>query len=170
VSSEAQVEELLAGGADRVVLGSRALSFREATERLIAATGERLCVGIEAEGPTIRPRGRGAELPLWETLLWLGEAGVSRYVYTDVGRSGTLSGPDLDGIWALATHTGTPVIASGGIASIEDLRTVAALGGRVEGAVVGRALYEGLDVREALAAAISASPEDPARGDPNGRP
>jgi phosphoribosylformimino-5-aminoimidazole carboxamide ribotide isomerase len=62
------------------------------------------------------------------------------------------------------------VIASGGIASIEDLRTVAALGGRVEGAVVGRALYEGLDVREALAAAISASPEDPARGDPNGRP
>jgi phosphoribosylformimino-5-aminoimidazole carboxamide ribonucleotide (ProFAR) isomerase len=108
-------------------------------------------VGIEAEGATIRPRGRGAELPLWETLVWLVEAGVSRYVFTDVGRSGTLSGPDLDGVWALATHTGAPVIASGGIRSLDDLRAVAGLGGSVEGAIVGRALYEGLDVRDALA-------------------
>jgi phosphoribosylformimino-5-aminoimidazole carboxamide ribonucleotide (ProFAR) isomerase len=151
VRSPAQVEQLLAAGADRVVLGSGALAYREATERLIASMGDRLCVGIEAEGATIRPRGRGAELPLWDTLVWLGEAGVSRYVYTDVGRSGALSGPDLDGAWALATHTGAPVIASGGIRSLEDLRAVAALGGGVEGAIVGRALYEGLDVREALA-------------------
>lgn len=151
VSSPAQVEQLLAAGADRIVLGSRALAYREATERLIASMGDRLCVGIEAEGQTIRPRGRGAELPLWETLVWLGEAGVSRYVYTDVGRAGALAGPDLDGVWALATHTGAPVIASGGIRSIEDLRAVARLGGHVEGAIVGRALYEGLDVREALA-------------------
>lgn len=151
VTSAEQVETLLSAGADRVVLGSGALAFREATERLIASMGDRLCVGIEAEGQTIRPRGRGAELPLWETLQWLAQVEVARYVITDVGRSGALSGPDLDGIWALATHTGRPVIASGGIRSIEDLRAVAGLGGAVEGAIVGRALHESLDLRNALA-------------------
>lgn len=151
VSSAAEVDELLAAGADRVVLGSRALAFRDATERLIASMGDRLCIGIEVDGQSIRPRGRGAELSLWETLVWLAEADVSRYVITDVGRSGALAGPDLDGIWALATHTGKPVIAGGGIRSLEDLRAVAGLGGGVEGAIVGRALQEGLDLREALA-------------------
>jgi phosphoribosylformimino-5-aminoimidazole carboxamide ribotide isomerase len=65
---------------------------------------------------------------------------------------GALAGPDLDGIWALATHTGRPVIASGGVRGLEDLRDIADLGEPVEGAIVGRALYEGLDLRAALGA------------------
>lgn len=149
VTSAEQVDALLSAGADRVVLGSAALSSREATERAIASFADRLCVGIEAEGPRIRPRGGGTELPLWDTLLWLTELDVSRYLFTEVDRVGGLEGPDLDGIWALATHTAKPVVASGGIRSIEDLTAVAGLGGSVEGAVVGRALYEGMNLVEA---------------------
>ena len=152
VTSAEQVDALLSAGADRVVLGSAALASRNETERSIASFEDRLCVGIEVSGPTIRPRGDGTELPLWETLLWLGELDVARYLFTEVDRVGELEGPDLDGIWALATHTGKPVIASGGIRSIDDLTTVARLDGSVEGAVVGRALHEGLDLAEALRA------------------
>jgi len=84
--------------------------------------------------------------------VWLSSLAVARYLFTEVGRVGGLEGPDLDGIWALATHTGRPVLAAGGVRSAEDLRAVAGLGEPVEGAIVGRALYEGLDVRRALAA------------------
>lgn len=151
VTSSAQVDALLAAGADRVVLGSAALADRDATSRVVASYGARLCVGIEADGPTLRPRGQGeAELPLWETLMWLGELDVARYLFTEVARVGELAGPDLDGIWALATHTERPVLAAGGIRSIDDVRAVAGLGGSVEGVVVGRALHEGLDLTEAL--------------------
>jgi phosphoribosylformimino-5-aminoimidazole carboxamide ribotide isomerase len=150
VVTAAQVEDLLAAGAARVVLGSGALGARAEVERLVAGLGERLCVGVEADGGEIRPRGGGASLPLWETLVWLGGLDVPRFVFTEVARAGGLGGPDLDGIWALATHTGRPVLAAGGIRSLDDLRAVAALGGSVEGAIVGRALYEGLDPAGAL--------------------
>jgi phosphoribosylformimino-5-aminoimidazole carboxamide ribonucleotide (ProFAR) isomerase len=150
VVQAAQVEELLAAGAARVVLGSGALAARADVERLVPGLGERLCVGVEADGAEIRPRGGGPALPLWETLMWLGELDVSRFVFTEVGRVGGLAGPDLDGVWALATHTARPVLAAGGIRSLDDLRAVAGLGGSVEGAIVGRALYEGLDPVAAL--------------------
>jgi phosphoribosylformimino-5-aminoimidazole carboxamide ribonucleotide (ProFAR) isomerase len=150
ITTRPQIEAFLGAGADRVVLGSAAFAFREATEELIREFRERLCIGVEADGPTIRPRDGSDEFPLWETLQWLGELDVPRYVLTEVGRAGTGSGPDLDGIWALAKHTERPVLAAGGIRSIEDLRAVAALGGNVEGAIVGRALHEGLDLTEAL--------------------
>jgi phosphoribosylformimino-5-aminoimidazole carboxamide ribonucleotide (ProFAR) isomerase len=150
VVTAAQVEDLLAAGAARVVLGSAALAARAEVERLVAGLGERVCVGVEAEGAEIRPRGGGPALPLWETLVWLGGLEVPRFVFTEVARVGGLGGPDLDGIWALATHTGRPVLAAGGIRSLDDLRAVAALGGTVEGAIVGRALHEGLDPAEAL--------------------
>jgi phosphoribosylformimino-5-aminoimidazole carboxamide ribotide isomerase len=150
VATADQVEALLAVGASRVVLGSAALATRAEVERLIARLGERLVVGIEAQGAEIRPRGEAPPLPLWDTLVWLGGLEVPRFVFTEVGRVGELTGPDLDGIWALATHTGRPVLAAGGIRSLEDLRAVAGLGGSVEGAIVGRALHEGLDLERAL--------------------
>jgi phosphoribosylanthranilate isomerase len=152
LTREADVDALLEAGADRVVLGSGALANREAAADRLARLGDRVCVGIEADGPTIRPRGGGAELPMWDTLSWLAELEVSRFVLTAVGRAGELAGPDLDGIWALATHTQRPVIAAGGIRSVEDLRAITALDGTVEGAIVGRALHEGLDLAAALAA------------------
>lgn len=151
VWTAAEVETLRGAGADRVVLGSAALASREGTEELVASFGFALVVGVEADGPTITSRGGGPELPLWDTLTWLAELDVRRFLFTEVGRVGALAGPDLDGVWALATHTGKPVIAAGGIRGTEDLRALAALGPPVEGGVVGRALYEGLDLSEALA-------------------
>ena len=153
VTSPAQVEAMLEAGADRVVVGSAALAFRDAVESMIRDLGDRVALGVEADGPTIRPRGRGTELPLWDTLQWLATLPVPRYVFTEVGRVSSLAGPDLDGIWALATHTGRPVLASGGIRSGDDIRAVAALGGSVEGVVIGRALLEGLSFADARTAA-----------------
>lgn len=153
ITTERQVEEALSAGASRAVVGSAAFAFRDATAKLISARGDAVAVGIEADGPTLRPRGRGArETPLWEALGWLAGLDVARFVFTEVGREGGMGGPDLDGIWALATHTGRPVIASGGVRGNEDLRAIAALGAGIEGAVIGRALYEGLDLAEAIAA------------------
>jgi phosphoribosylformimino-5-aminoimidazole carboxamide ribonucleotide (ProFAR) isomerase len=105
VSSAAQVEGFLSAGAERVVIGSAALVFRDAVEGLLRTHGERLVIGIEADGPTIRPRGRGTDLALWDTLQWLSALAVPRYLITEVGRVASLEGPDLDGVWALATHT-----------------------------------------------------------------
>ena len=154
LTSGSQIAAALDAGASRAVLSSGALGFREATEKLVAGLGDRLVVGIEADGPMIAPRARQARpLPLWDTVAWLGGLEVSRYLFTEVGRVGALEGPDLDGIWALATHTGRPVLASGGVRSVADVRAVGGLGANVAGVVVGRALYEGgLDLREALAA------------------
>ena len=154
VTTSAQVDGFLDAGADRVVLGSAALADRNAAEELIDAFADRLCMGIEADGATIRPRATDRELPLWETLEWLGGLDVDRFVFTDVRAEG--SGPDLDGIWALSMHTGKPVLASGRVRSTDDLRAIASLGGTVEGAVVGRALYEGLDLAEARRAVAGA--------------
>lgn len=153
VTTEPVAGQLLEAGAARVVVGSAALADRAAAERLVGALGDAAAIGIEADGPTIRPRaGGGRALPLWETLQWLGDIDVRRFVFTEVGRVAALGGPDLDGIWAIASHTGKPVIASGGIRGPDDLRAIAALDPSIEGAIVGRALYEGLD----LAAAIRA--------------
>jgi phosphoribosylformimino-5-aminoimidazole carboxamide ribonucleotide (ProFAR) isomerase len=154
VGSAAQVRALLEAGASRVVLGSGPLGSRHATEDLLGRFGHALLVGIEADGGAIRPRGGGPEIPLWETVDWLGELEVPGYVFTQVGRVGSLGGPDLHGIRELASRTGRPVIASGGIRGIDDLRAVAGVGAPVQGAILGRALYEGLYLREVLSSSL----------------
>jgi len=147
----AQVEAALEAGARRVVLGSAALSDRKLAGELIGLLGARLVVGIEVEEARILSRGWGAvELPLDETLEWLAEVPVERFLHTQVGRVGGLEGPDVVGVRRLASVTGRPVIAAGGIRGISDLRILASLGQGVEGAIVGRALYEGLDLGAAL--------------------
>lgn len=153
IVTEALVDAALGAGASRVVLGSAALADPATVAALVGDRGNALVVAIEADGPKIRSRGIGAtDLPLWDTLQWLAELQVRRFLFTEVGRVGSLDGPDLDGIWAIATHTGRPVIASGGVRSLEDIRAIADLGQPVEGAVVGRAFYEGLDPRAVLGA------------------
>jgi phosphoribosylformimino-5-aminoimidazole carboxamide ribonucleotide (ProFAR) isomerase len=153
ITTELQVDEALSAGASRAVVGSAAFAFRDATAKLISSRGDAVAVGIEADGSTLRPRGSGAhDAPLWDALEWLAALNVARFVYTEVGRVDGMGGPDLDGVWALATHTGRPVIASGGVRGHDDLRAIAALGVGIEGAIIGRALYEGLDLAEAIAA------------------
>lgn len=152
VRTDEQVDALLARGAERVVLGSAALRDRERAEELVRRFDERLVVGVEADGHTVRPRGTDLELPLPDLLVWLAGLEVRRYLFTEVGRVGALEGPDLDGIRAFAEESSAPVVVAGGIRGVDDLRAVAALDGPIEGAVIGRALYEGLDLRAAIVA------------------
>jgi phosphoribosylformimino-5-aminoimidazole carboxamide ribonucleotide (ProFAR) isomerase len=150
VVAPGDVEHLLDVGANRVVLGSAALADRALVESLATSLGEQLVVGVEADGDRVRSRGRDpVDLPLAETLGWLAGTAAVRLLVTSVPRVGALSGPDLPGLDAVL-DLGRPVIAAGGIASLEDLRAVRDAG--AEGAVVGRAALEGgLDLEEALA-------------------
>jgi phosphoribosylformimino-5-aminoimidazole carboxamide ribonucleotide (ProFAR) isomerase len=133
-------ELLLDAGADRVVLGSAALVDRGMVGRLVEELGDRLALGIEAEGPLIRSRGREpVELPLEATLDWLREIRPARLVVTGVARVGSEDGPDL-GILAAAVAVGGHVVAAGGIASLEHLAAVRAAG--CDAAIVGRAALE----------------------------
>jgi phosphoribosyl isomerase A len=135
-------------GAGRVVLSSRALTDRDAFERLVGALGASLVVGLELDGSRIRPRGAtpdvGAiDLDVIETAAWLAETDVTRYLVTDLGRLGSASGPDLVHIRWLAMRLGRPLLVAGGVATAQDVRALASLGPPVEGAVVGNALYGG---------------------------
>ena len=155
VETEEHVAELANAGADRVVLGSAALAGRTLVERVVGRFGERIVVAVEESRGRIRPRGRASvDLPLEETVDWLAGTDAARYLHVAVDRVSGLGGPDLDGLSRLASRLRRPLLASGGIASAEDVARVASLGPSVQGAVLGRVLFEGgLTVREAVRAA-----------------
>jgi phosphoribosylformimino-5-aminoimidazole carboxamide ribonucleotide (ProFAR) isomerase len=149
IRSDGEIEGALAAGAARVVLGSAALGDERIAAGLIAAGGGRLVVGIEEQGGRIRSRGRGpVDLPLMETLGWVVAAGASALVVTSVGRVGDRTGPDLDLIRRVV-RAGRPVLAAGGISSLDDLRDLRAAG--ATGAIVGTAVLEGsIDLATAI--------------------
>ena len=150
IRDDESLQAALATGCARVNIGTAALEHPEWCARAIAEYGERVAVGLDVQidsSGAHRLRGRGWETDggdLWEVLERLDREGCSRYVVTDVTKDGTLTGPNLDLLGAVADRTGAPVIASGGVSSLEDLRAIATLTGRgVEGAIVGKALYAG---------------------------
>lgn len=139
----------LATGCARVNLGTAALENPQWCARAIAEHGEQVAVGLDVQivDGAYRLRGRGWETDggeLWPVLERLDRDGCSRFVVTDVTKDGTLGGPNLELLGEVADRTAIPVIASGGVSSIDDLRAIATLTGRgVEGAIVGKALYAG---------------------------
>jgi phosphoribosylanthranilate isomerase len=146
-------------GCARVNIGTAALESPEWCKRAIGEYGDRVAVGLDVqfENGSWRLRGRGWETDggdLWEVLERLDSEGCSRYVVTDVTKDGTLTGPNLDLLSTVAGRTTAPIIASGGVSSLDDLRAIATLTGQgVEGAIVGKALYaERFTLPEALAA------------------
>ena len=150
IVGEGEIAAALDAGSERVVLGSAALRDLAETGRLIERYGDRLVVGIEADGDRIRARGRfSTDLPLAETLEMVRAAGAARCLITGVGRVSSLSGPDMRAL-AIAVELDLPAIVAGGIASIDDLGALRDAG--AVGAVVGRAALEN---RLDLAAAIS---------------
>lgn len=139
------VEELLYAGANRAVLGTMALEDRVELTRTCARYGERIVVSLDARGGELKSNGWtvGTGMPVLDAVKIFEEAGVSMFVYTDVSKDGTLSGPDIEGLRRIASVTDVPVIASGGIGSLDEIREVARLRAEgVSGAIVGRALYE----------------------------
>ncbi len=139
------VEEVIAAGANRAVLSTASLEDPNALRKACKRYGERIAVSLEVRGDNLSSHGWtvGAGTPFLDAVEQFQDAGAALFIYTDVGRDGTMWGPNLDGVRGLAEATDRPVIASGGIGSIEELRSVARMySDGVRGAVVGRALYE----------------------------
>jgi phosphoribosylanthranilate isomerase len=134
----------LATGCARVNLGTAALEDPEWTASAIAEFGEKIAVGLDVRGETLSARGWTREGGnLWEVLARLDAQGCARYVVTDVLRDGTMTGPNVELLRKVCEATNRPVIASGGVSTLDDLRMLAALvPDGVEGAIVGKALYE----------------------------
>ena len=135
----------LATGCRRVNLGTAALENPEWTSRVIAEHGDRIAVGLDVRGHVLAARGWTQEGgDLFETLTRLESDGCARYVVTDVTKDGTLQGPNLELLKEVCAATKKPVVASGGISSLEDIKALCALSQiGVEGAIVGKALYAG---------------------------
>ena len=145
IRDDESLRAALATGCRRVNLGTAALEDPEWTSRVIAEYGDQIAVGLDVRGTTLAARGWTKEGgDLWETLERLDRDGCSRYVVTDVTKDGTLRGPNTDLLREVCARTDKPVIASGGVSSLPDLRELRALVGLgVEGAIVGKALYAG---------------------------
>lgn len=158
------VEQVLAAGANRAVLGTIALEDPAELARACARYGERIAVSLDARSGELASHGWtvGSGVPVDEAVKVFEDAGVSLFVYTDVSRDGTMSGPDVEGLQKIASLTQVPVVASGGVSTLDEIRKVAAMRSRgIAGVVVGRALYEGkFTVREALLAAEGAGADD----------
>ncbi|GAA1893454.1 MAG: bifunctional 1-(5-phosphoribosyl)-5-((5-phosphoribosylamino)methylideneamino)imidazole-4-carboxamide isomerase/phosphoribosylanthranilate isomerase PriA [Williamsia herbipolensis] len=149
----------LATGCTRVNLGTAALENPEWCARIVSEYGDRIAIGLDAvhEDRGWRLRGRGWVSDggdLWEVLERLERDGCARYVVTDVSKDGTLTGPNLDLLREVAEAASAPVVASGGVSTVDDLTAIAGLVDvGVEGAIVGKALYAGrFTLREALTA------------------
>jgi phosphoribosylanthranilate isomerase len=159
IRDEESLTAALATGCARVNLGTAALENPEWCARAIAEHGDKVAVGLDVKivDGEHRLRGRGWETDggdLWPVLERLDKQGCSRFVVTDVTKDGTLQGPNLGLLSSVAERTDAPVIASGGVSSLDDLRAIATLTGTgIEGAIIGKALYAG---RFTLPQALSA--------------
>jgi phosphoribosylformimino-5-aminoimidazole carboxamide ribotide isomerase/phosphoribosylanthranilate isomerase len=157
IRDEASLTRALATGCRRVNLGTAALENPEWTARVIQEHGDRIAVGLDVRGHTLAARGWTQEGgDLFETIARLERDGCSRYVVTDVAKDGTLMGPNLELLKSVCAVTHKPVIASGGIATLEDISALAQLQSiGVEGAIVGKALYAGAFTLEQALQTIS---------------
>lgn len=142
---DASLEAALELGVARVNLGTAAIENPEWTAQAIARHGEKIAVGLDVRGTTLAGRGWTKEGgDIWEVLARLEDAGCARYVVTDVTKDGTLRGPNVELLTQMCERTDRPVVASGGISGLDDLRALRALVPLgVEGAIVGKALYSG---------------------------
>ena len=142
----------IANGADRVVFGTAALTDLDVLSECVEALGSRLVVAPDALGREVRVAGwtEGTGEDVVDAVLRLAAAGVQRLLVTDIGQDGMLSGPNIDLLADVADAAGVPIIASGGVSSVDDLKALAAVDG-IEGAIVGQALYTGaIELTEAV--------------------
>jgi phosphoribosylformimino-5-aminoimidazole carboxamide ribotide isomerase/phosphoribosylanthranilate isomerase len=153
IRDDASLDAALATGCARVNLGTAALESPDWVRSAIARYGDRIAVGLDVRGTTLAARGwtkEGGEL--FDVLARLDADGCARYVVTDVKRDGTLTGPNVELLKTVCAATDRPVVASGGVSSLDDLRALRGLTEiGVEGAIVGKALYaKAFTLEEAL--------------------
>jgi len=143
---------LLDDGVERIVVGSAAVEDPDLVRRLAAEYPGRIAVGLDHRDGEVRTSGweEGSGRKLLDLIGELALPAVAAFVVTDISRDATLAGPDVDGLSEVVRHTSTPVVASGGVGSLEDIAALRPTG--VAGVIVGKALYEGIfTVDEALA-------------------
>lgn len=156
IRDDASLESALEAGATRVNLGTAALEDPAWTARVIERFGDAIAVGLDVRGTTLAARGWTEEGgDLFEVLQRLEDAGCARYVVTDVTKDGTLRGPNLDLLRQVMAKTTKPVVASGGISSLQDISDLHSLvADGLEGAILGKSLYANkFTLQEALAIA-----------------
>jgi 1-(5-phosphoribosyl)-5-[(5-phosphoribosylamino)methylideneamino] imidazole-4-carboxamide isomerase/N-(5'phosphoribosyl)anthranilate isomerase len=156
IRDDASLESALEAGATRVNLGTAALEDPAWTARVIERFGDAIAVGLDVRGTTLAARGWTQEGgDLFEVLQRLEDAGCARYVVTDVTKDGTLRGPNIELLRQVMAKTSKPVVASGGISSLQDITDLRALVAEgLEGAILGKSLYAGkFTLQEALALA-----------------
>ena len=160
------IEQLLGIGIDRVILGTVAVVRPDLAAEACRRYGDRIAVSIDAGKGVVWIKGwkERSGLRATEMARRMAGLGVGRLIYTDISRDGTLTEPHFAAIEELASQTGLPVIASGGVASVADLERLAGIG--VEGAIVGKALYTGdVDLPQALAAVHTLSVQGKGAGE-----
>lgn len=154
IRNMAGVEAWLDRGISRVILGTAAVRDPDLVKGAAKAFPGRIAVGVDARGGKVAVEGWAevSELDAIDLAKHFEDAGITAIIYTDIGRDGLLKGLDFEGTRAIADHVSIPVIASGGLAGIDDVRTLLKAENRkIAGAIVGRALYDGrLDVAEAI--------------------
>lgn len=153
IRDDESLQRALATGCRRINLGTAALENPEWTSKVISEFGDRIAVGLDVRGHILAARGWTQEGgDLFETIERLERDGCARYVVTDVTKDGTLLGPNLELLKEVCAVTRKPVVASGGISSLDDIAALAQLNSiGVEGAIVGKALYAGaFTLQEAL--------------------
>jgi phosphoribosylformimino-5-aminoimidazole carboxamide ribotide isomerase len=154
IRSAETIEAYLSAGVSRVILGSVALSDPGLVRQAVGKFGEKIAVGIDARDGLVRTSGwvDGSDVRFEVLAGEMCAAGVSTIIYTDIGRDGTLTGPNFEELARVRAAADLDVIASGGITNISDVRRLAELG--LHGAILGKSIYKGtIDLAEAIAAA-----------------
>jgi phosphoribosylformimino-5-aminoimidazole carboxamide ribotide isomerase len=148
------IARLVDAGAARVVLGTKLVTDKEFAQAAVEDFGDALTAGIDAKGGEVAIQGwrEGAGVPAADLVREMGAMGYRHLVFTDIARDGMQTGIDAAAYERIASAFGHPVIASGGVATIDDVRALRAVADSIEGVITGRAVYEGtLDLEEALA-------------------
>jgi 1-(5-phosphoribosyl)-5-[(5-phosphoribosylamino)methylideneamino] imidazole-4-carboxamide isomerase/N-(5'phosphoribosyl)anthranilate isomerase len=145
IRDDQSLERALATGCARINLGTAALENSEWTAEVIHKYGERIAVGLDVRGHTLAARGWTKEGgDLFETIERLDRDGCARYVVTDVAKDGTMQGPNISLLREVASATRAPIIASGGVSTLDDIHALSALTSiGIEGSIIGKALYAG---------------------------
>jgi phosphoribosylformimino-5-aminoimidazole carboxamide ribotide isomerase len=155
IRSMETMEALLQAGIQRVVLGTVAVQNRQFVRQALAAQSHNVAVGIDARDGLVRISGwtQNASIGVVELARTLQDLGVRLIIYTDIARDGVLVGPNIDAMREMLESTDLAVIASGGVSSISDLQQLAQIDHwRLDGVIIGKALYEGrIQLEEALA-------------------
>ncbi|UFJ39987.1 1-(5-phosphoribosyl)-5-[(5-phosphoribosylamino)methylideneamino]imidazole-4-carboxamide isomerase [Brevibacillus humidisoli] len=154
IRTQQDVSAYLDGGVSRVILGTAAIENRPFAEAVLARYGKQIAIGLDCRDGLVATRGwlTTTDVKAEQLAVELAQLGAETFIYTDISRDGTLTGPNIEAIRSLAQSSGKQVIASGGVSTVEDLRALARYTDEgVGGAIVGKALYTGaVKLAEAL--------------------